>query len=383
MINTDRLCEEFRTLAAIASPSFHEGDIAAYLRQRLEELGAEVEIDSSASATGSESGNIIARIPPSDHSGAPLLLSAHMDTVSPAQGVTPVLKDGVFTSAGDTILGADDKSGIAQILEVVQVLRENNIPHPALEIIFTVCEEVGLLGAKHLDFSKLKARHGLVLDTSGVGTVARSAPCANKLKFSIKGRAAHAGLAPEHGISAIRIAAHAIGHMQLGRIDADTTANIGIIHGGQAINIVPDKVEMLGEARSFSQTGLQQQTEHMCAAVDAAAQHFAYPGTDGADAVAFAPTVECEVMADYPLMQVAKDAPLLHHLTQAAQRLGQKLEVGRSGGGSDANLFNAHGIVTLNLATGMNKVHSTAEFINVTDLVSVARLVLECVRTLP
>jgi len=383
MINTQRLCEEFRTLAAIASPSFHEGNIAAYLRKRLEELGAEVEVDDSAAATGSESGNIIARIPAYMHSGATLLLSAHMDTVSPAIGVTPVLKDGVFTSAGDTILGADDKSGIAQILEVVQVLGENKIPHPALELTFTVCEEVGLLGAKHLDFSKLKARQALVLDTSGVGTVARSAPCANKLKFSIKGRAAHAGLAPEYGVSAVRIAARAIEHMQLGRIDVDTTANIGIIHGGQATNIVPDKVEMLGEVRSFSQAALQQQTEHMCSALHAAAQHYAHSATGNSDDVAFTPTVECEIMADYPLMQVAKDAPLLQHLTQAAQRLGQKLEVGRSGGGSDANIFNANGIVTLNLATGMNKVHSTAEYIKVADLESVAHLVLECVRTLP
>ncbi len=383
MINTDRLCEEFRALAAIASPSFYEGNIAAYLHKRLEALGAEVEIDSSAAATGSESGNIIARISAYKHSGEPLLLSAHMDTVSPAVGVTPVLKGGIFTSAGDTVLGADDKSGIAQILEVVQVLREHEIPHPALEITFTVCEEVGLLGVKHLDFSKLKARQGLVLDTSGVGTVTRCAPCANKLKFSIKGRAAHAGLAPEHGISAIRIAARAIEHMQLGRIDTNTTANIGIIHGGQATNIVPDKVEIFGEVRSFSQIGLQQQTEHMCASLYAAAQHYAHSATGNSDDDAFTPKVECEIIADYPLMQVAKDTPLLQYLTQAAQRLGQKLEVGRSGGGSDANIFNANGIVTLNLATGMNKVHSTAEYIKVADLESVARLVLECVRTLP
>lgn len=383
MINTARLCEEFKALAAIASPSFQEGNIAAYLQKRLGELGAEVEVDSSAAATGSESGNIIARIPAFRHSGEPLLLSAHMDTVPPAMGVTPVLADGVFTSAGDTVLGADDKSGIAQILEVVQVLREDKVPHPALEIVFTVCEEVGLLGAKHLDFSRLRARQGLVLDTSGVGTVARCAPCANKLKFSISGRAAHAGLAPEYGVSAIRIAARAIEHMQLGRIDADTTANIGIIHGGQATNIVPDKVEMFGEARSFRQTGLQRQTEHMCAAVQAAAQHYVYSGTGAADDVAFTPMVECEILEDYPLMQVPADAPLLYQLTQAAQRLGQKLEVGRSGGGSDANVFNANGIVTLNLATGMNKVHSTAEYIKVADLESVARLVLECIRTLP
>lgn len=377
MIDTTRLCTEFETLAAIASPSFYEGQIAAYLHNRLEQLGAQVERDESAIATGSESGNIIARIPAYRHDGPPMLLSAHMDTVSPALGVTPVLKEGVFSSATDTVLGADDKSGIAQILEVVMILREQQIPHPPLELVFTVCEEVGLLGAKNLDFRALKSRHGLVLDTSGVGSVARCAPCANKLKFNIRGRAAHAGLDPEHGISAIRIAAHGIDQMRLGRIDEDTTANIGVIQGGQAINIVPSTVEVLGEVRSFSEEGLKDQTEHMCSCLRAAVSQYS-PSSDS-DEVG----VECEIIADYPLMNVPQDALVLHILRNAAETLGQDLEVGRSGGGSDANLFNAHGIVTLNLATGMNKVHSTSEYIRVADLESVAALVLECVRSMP
>lgn len=377
MIDTTRLCEEFTALATIASPSFHEGEIASYLLMRLQQVGASVERDSSAAATGSESGNIIARIPAYRHEGSPLLLSAHLDTVSPAQGVRPVLQDGIFTSAGDTVLGADDKSGIAQILEVVTVLREQNIPHPPLELVFTVCEEVGLLGVKNLDFAALDARHGFVLDTSGVGTVARSAPCANKLKFRIRGRASHAGLDPEHGISAIRIAAHGIDNMRLGRIDADTTANIGMIHGGQAINIVPAAVEMLGEVRSFSEEGLQRQTEHMCSCLHNAVRNYCDP-RDSSEV-----GVECEIVADYPLMNVAEDAPILQTLRNAAATLGQPLEVGRSGGGSDANLFNAHGITTLNLATGMNKVHSPSEYIRVADLESVAALLLECVRSIP
>ena len=382
MINTQRLCEEFSTLASISSPSFHEGEISAYLQCRLRLLGAEVEVDASASAIGSESGNIIAHFPGYMHDGAALLLSAHMDTVAPAQDVRPVLHDGVFTSGGDTVLGADDKSGIAQILETIKVLQERDLPHPPLDVVFTVCEEVGLLGAKHLDFKRLRATHGLVLDTSGVGSVAISAPCANRLKFTIRGRAAHAGIDPEHGISAIRIAARGIEHMQLGRIDALTTANIGIIHGGQATNIVPDSVEMQGEVRSFSTAGLERHTEHMRQAVQEAAHYYAQSTDSSGAAEEYIPAVACEIMADYPLMQVDADAPILQYLTRAAQHLGQDLEVGRSGGGSDANIFNANGIVTLNLATGMNKVHSTAEYIRVADLESVARLVLECVHTL-
>jgi tripeptide aminopeptidase len=377
MIDTQRLCHEFMSLTSIPSPSYYEGEIADYLHACLEKLGASVKRDSSAAATGSESGNIIARIPAYMHDGPALLLSAHMDTVSPARGVKPVLHNGVFTSAGDTVLGADDKSGIAQILEVVRVLREQHIPHPPLELVFTVCEEVGLLGAKNLDFKSLHARHGLVLDTSGVGSVARTAPCANKLKFRVHGRASHAGLDPEHGISAIRIAARGIEQMRLGRIDEDTTANIGVIHGGEAINIVPSTLDVLGEVRSFSEDGLKRQTEHMCSCLRDAARHYGDLNDPSAAGV------ECEIMADYPLMDVPEDAPLLLVLRRAATALGQPLDVGRSGGGSDANLFNAQGIVTLNLATGMNKVHSTQEYIRAADLESVAALLLECVRSLP
>ncbi|WP_316348119.1 M20/M25/M40 family metallo-hydrolase [Desulfuromonas acetoxidans] len=376
MINRQRISDEFFRLASISSPSFHEAEIADYLAQRFRELGAEVEMDETAGAIGGEAGNLIARFAAHQSSAPPLLLSAHMDTVSPADGVQPVLENGVFRSAGETVLGADDKSGIAEILEAICVLKEQNLPHPPLEVVITVCEEVGLLGAKHLDVSQLSARFGLVLDTSGVGTVAYKAPCANKLRFLIEGVESHAGLDPEHGISAIQVAAKAISAMKLGRIDEQTTANIGIIQGGQATNIVPRHVQLLGEARSFDEQALQQQTEHMIDCLrqvaDASVVEIHGESTQA--------QLTTEVMADYPLMDVPTDAPVLRRLCAAAERLGQPLEAGSSGGGSDANLFNQYGIQTVNLASGMQKVHSVNEFVLVDDLVSVADLVVAFVQ---
>ncbi|MEA3466137.1 MAG: M20/M25/M40 family metallo-hydrolase [Thermodesulfobacteriota bacterium] len=376
MINIERLCDEFSRLAAISSPSFHEGEIADYLHRRFFAMGAQVEIDDAAAKVKGESGNLIACFVGTDPAREPLLLSAHMDTVSPAQGVEPVLLDGVFRSAGETVLGADDKSGIAQIIEAIETLQDNEIPYPPLEVVISVCEEVGLLGVKQLDCSQLKARRGLVLDTSGVGSVAHKAPCANRLRFMVDGIEAHAGLDPEHGISAIVVASQAIAKMKLGRIDEETTANIGVVNGGQAVNIIPKRVQFMGEARSFDAEKLQRQTEHMTQCLHDAADA---SGVDIRGKQCRA-QVKVKVMADYPAMNIPLEAPVLQRLRQAAADLGQTFTVGSSGGGSDANIFNEHGIETANLATGMQQVHSVDEYIRVDDLVRVCRLLTEFIR---
>ena len=225
--------------------------MADYLRQRFAKLGATLIEDNASEQIGSQSNNLIFRIPGSKL-GKPLLLSAHMDTVGPAEGVEPILTDGVFRSAGNTILGADDKAGIAEIVEALEVLREQKIEHVPLEIAITVCEEVGLLGAKHLDFSLLSAKRGVALDTTGIAFVIHKAPAANRFTIQIIGQEAHAGVVPENGISSILIAARAISRMQLGRIDEETTANIGVIKGGQATNIIPRHTTLEGEVRSHN-----------------------------------------------------------------------------------------------------------------------------------
>ncbi len=376
MINATRLAQEFARQAAIESPSFGEGKISGYLQERFRELGARVVMDDAGPKAGSQSGNLIARFPARGKNSEPLMLSVHMDTVSPTEGVSPVLKDGVFTSEGDTILGADDKAGIAEIIEALEVVRENGIPHGPIEVLVTICEEVGLLGAKLLDYSKISARRGLALDTSGVDLVIHRAPCANKMLYEITGREAHAGIAPELGVSAIQVAARAIDRMRLGRIDHETTANIGVIAGGQATNIVPRKVVLQGEARSHDAAKLVRQTDHMRACLEEACHELAVRIDDRPVRA----QVKGEVVADYPLMAVPREAGIIRLLEQAAGSLGRKLEVRSAGGGSDANIFNSHGIETVILGTGMTNVHSVNESVSVADMVRVAELLVEVLR---
>jgi tripeptide aminopeptidase len=376
MIKTERLTEEFARLAAIASPSSREGEVSRYLMRRFRLLGAEVYMDDAGEKVGSESGNLIASLAGCGKESEPLMLSAHMDTVEPAIGVKPVLQNGVFTSAGETVLGADDKSGIAEIVEALEVIREQNIPHGPIEVIITICEEVGLLGAKFLDYARIKSRRGLALDTSEVDLVICCAPSANKLCFEITGREAHAGIAPEKGISAIEVAARAVSRMKLGRIDAETTANIGTIHGGQATNIVPRTVVMEGETRSHDSGKLASQTEHMVACVTEAARQLERE-IDGQSVCA---DVFSEVTSDYPIMAVSEEASIIRLVEQAAARLGRKVEVKAAGGGSDGNIFNSHGIETVILGTGMSHIHTVEESVRVEDMVRVAELLVEIIR---
>ncbi|MEJ2197515.1 MAG: M20/M25/M40 family metallo-hydrolase, partial [Desulfuromonadales bacterium] len=265
MVNRQRLSDEFARLAAINSPPLHENAIARYLVGRLENLGAEVLFDNAAEATGGEVGNLVASFAGQGRSSEPILFSVHMDTVEPGGQVEPVLRDGVFFSAGDTVLGADDKAGVAELIEALQVIRERKIPHGPLEVVITIAEEIGLVGAKHLDFGLLKSRRGYALDTEGTGWMVLKAPAANILQIEIEGIAAHAGMAPELGLSAIQTASLAISRMHLGRIDQQTTANIGKIEGGVARNIVPQNVSIIGEARSHDTDKLESQTAHMLA----------------------------------------------------------------------------------------------------------------------
>ncbi len=376
MINQQRLCQEFVCLTAIDSPPLKEGAIAVYLEKRFRELGAEVLFDHAAAKTGGQTGNLIARLPGYDSDAEPILFSVHMDTVEPGGQVKAVLHDGVFSSAGQTILGADDKAGVAELIEALEVVREQKIRHAPLEIVVTIAEEIGLVGAKALDYTLLRARSGYALDTEGVGWMVLRAPGANHLQIEIEGLASHAGMAPEQGLSAIQTAAIAIARMRLGRIDHETTANIGRIEGGVARNIVPQKVTIVGEARSHDPDKLRQQTEHMLACCEKAAGMM----TCTRDGIEVRPRVRADVRADFPSMSVAEDAPTVMRAKRAAATLGQELKVRLGGGGSDANMFNSYGIETIILATGMKKVHTHDEFVAVADMVTVTELLVELMR---
>lgn len=376
MINRQRLSDEFARLAAITSPPLREGAIARYLAERLAALGAEILFDRADQATGGEIGNLIAYFPAAGKDSEPLLMSVHMDTVEPDGEVVPVLNDGIFTSASGTILGADDKAGIAELIEALEVLREQRIPRGPVEVVVTIAEEIGLVGAKHLDYSLLRARHGFALDTTGMGHMVLRAPGANRMQVEIIGRESHAGVAPEQGISAIQTAALAIAEMRLGRIDPETTANFGKIEGGVARNIVPGRVSLEGEARSHDPKKLEEQTAHMAACFERAAK--AMTRTIGGETVR--PQLRIDIQPDYPRMAVAEDAPVVRLAQAAATAAGQELSIKLGGGGSDANIFNGHGIETIILATGMRDVHSPKESVAVDDMVSVAELLVEILR---
>lgn len=353
MINQDRLVSTFLELVRIDSPSGQEEEIARHLTAELRSLGLTVERDTT--------GNIIARLA---EEGQPILLNAHMDTVQPGRGVKPVIEDGVIKSDGSTILGADDKSGVAVILEVLRVLVEQDLAHPPLEVALTVSEEKGLKGAKGLDLTRLRAQEGIVLDSGGeIGTIVISAPSQDKIRAVVHGKAAHAGVEPEKGINAILVAAEAITAMPLGRIDEETTANLGRIQGGTATNIVPDQAEIEGEARSRDERRLEAQVQAMTEALKKAANRH------GA-------TVEIDVQRSYSTFKLSEEDGIVRRAVAAARTLGLTPALVPSGGGSDANIFNAAGITTINISAGMEKVHTKEEQVAVADMVKCAEFLL-------
>jgi len=369
MVNRERLVEEFMAFVRIDSESRHEAQMAALLAEKLKQLGCEVTIDKADTKTGADTGNVIARFS-GKRDVPPVLFSAHMDTVAPGKGVNPVWENGIIHSEGPTILGADDKAAIAAILEALCVLKENALPHGDIELVFTVCEEIGLSGVKFLDFSSLRSKIGYVLDSNGpAGTIVNKGPAQDEIYAEVKGKAAHAGINPEEGINAIQVASRAITNMRLGRIDHETTANIGVISGGLAINIVPDSVVIKGECRSLREEKRIEQTRVMCQALEQAAKDV------GAE-------VHLAVETVYPAMWVSEEAAVVKLAKKAALAIGLKPIVQSTGGGSDTHIFNENGISAVNLGIAMQKVHTVDEFIRVDDLLLDASYVVSIITSL-
>ena len=396
-MNPDHLIDTFLDLVAIESPSFHEAPMAAHCARLLAELGFSVEFDDSAPRTGSDSGNLIARLPGT----APgrLALSAHLDTVRPCAGITveravvpgadlgPAYADEVdvevLRSAGDTILSADDKAGIAAILEGVRATLEAGAPRPDLTVLLTTGEEESLRGSSALaegalawpvdlpsacghDAAGASGEGSLpcyVLDADGrPGTVIVGAPCHWTMDAVFHGRAAHAGVEPEAGVSAIALAAAAVASMALGRLDEATTANVGVIDGGSAVNVVPAACRVQGECRSLHPERAEAQRDAMTLACEQAA---ALGGG----------SVEMAWRRDYPAVLVGEDDPLVAHAMAAARAAGLEPRLARTGGGADANVLGEKGAHAVTLGIGMANFHSVDEFIAVADLEADARWV--------
>lgn len=355
MINEHRLVQTFLELVAIDSPSGHEEAISEHLAGRLSALGAETYRDAHH--------NLIARWP--QGRGDWVMLSAHLDTVGQDVGVKPLVHEGVIYSDGTTILGADDKSGIAVAIETALSMREDGLPHPPIEMVFTVGEETTMRGAKLLDKSVLLSRRGYILDSPGpIGTIVVSAPGQDSFEMIFRGKKAHAGEDPEKGINAIRVASEAIAGMALGRIDWETTSNIGVIHGGLATNIVPDEVRVLGEARSRDSTKLAAQRAAMVAVAQEAA------GRHGVG-------VDVTVTHSHDPYRWDERTPPVAAAISAARRLGIEPILHDAGGGTDGNVFRENGIVCVPLSTGMADVHTSGEHIAVSDMVRATQFMRE------
>jgi len=374
MINRKRLAETFKFLVQIDSVSKEEGVIANEIKKILESLGAETFVDNAGDKIGGNSGNLIAKFK-GNTKAPPLLLNAHMDTVEPGRGVTALLENGTFTSNGTTILGADDKSAIAILLETLTILKENDLPYGPLDLVFTVCEEIGLQGAKHLDLNAVTAKYGFALDATDTEGIVTRAPSANHLEFTVHGKDAHAGAAPEKGINAISLACKAIAKLELGRIDQETTCNIGIIEGGIATNIVPNLVKVKGEVRSHDEEKLNKITNEIVFSFNEVIEN--YKKINPNDEL---PRVEINLKKDFPRTHIPDNHPVIKLATRAAENLGRKMKTKTTGGGADANIFFEKGIFTGVLGTGMRDMHTVRESIKLDDMVRTAELLLEIIR---
>jgi tripeptide aminopeptidase len=352
LINRDRLVETFIELIGIDSPSFGEREISSVLAAKLRAAGCAVEIQEygrSVNLLAFRQGNIPHALP--------IMLSAHMDTIEPTAGITFSAGDGRIRTTGQTVLGADDKSALAQIIEAVTVIHERQLPHGDIEIVLSSAEEKGLVGARNLDFGRLRSRYALVLDSVGeVGKMITAAPTQITYEMAISGRSAHAGIEPEKGINAICVTAAVISQVPDGRIDEVTTANVGIIHGGKATNVVPKEVIVRGEVRSHNAATLEETKRKIFEAArkTAAASHAGVRITEG---------------EEYRSFSISSSEPFLKFLEGVFRECGTEPVYAITGGGSDANVFHCHGIMAVNISTGMQNVHSTDEYIEIRELV--------------
>ena len=375
-VNRDRLRNLLLDLVRIDSLSRRERACAMRLKREMEQVGAVCRFDNAAEKVKGEVGNLIARIEGTVPGAPPLLICAHMDTVSPGEGVKPIVDGDIIRTDGTTVLGGDDKSGCAIICETLYQLREQQIPHGPVEAVFTVCEEIGLLGAKHLDLNLVQAREGLVYDSDAPGYLFIRAPGAKALRFTVSGLEAHAGMAPERGLSAIKIASEAIASMRLGRIDSETTANLGLIEGGRALNIIPNHVVVRGEARSRDNTKLERQVAHMIGCFEDAVARASVT----LEGRRFDARLEYTAHTEYEPMSLPDEAPIVRKVVEAARRAGRVVKPEATGGGCDANILNRRGFVVANLGTGMRDIHTVREWLNINDMVSTTEVTLELIR---
>ncbi len=356
----------FVDLVQIGSPYGHEAAVGAWVAERLANWGVVVGQDAAGAKIGGDSGNVIARLP-GTRSGTPIMFCAHLDTVPHSGRVTPVIEDGVARSRGDTILGADNKASVAAILEATRRLATYRIPHSAVDLVFTVMEEAGCRGAAALDLGALSARVGFVFDHAGkIGSYVSDSPAGYLITVAYKGRAAHAGLSPELGRSAILAAARAIGLFRTGRVGVAGTVNVGVIQGGVAHNIVADECRFTVDIRSRSQAEADSLVAEVSAHCEAA----------GADVGC---RLELNVQEKYRAYSAKPGDVVVSRAEAALQTCGATPSAVYAGSGSDACVFNARGLPCVNLGSGMENIHTSDEMISLVDIERMVDVILAIV----
>lgn len=366
MIAEENVKKTFAELVAIDSPSLGEREMADHIKRMFGDLGIELIEDNSSQITGSTAGNLYGYL--RGNGDEPILLSAHMDTVMPAFGKKAIFhSDGSITSDGTTVLGADDLSGITAIYEAVRYLKLHHIEHRDVELLFTTGEELYCKGAKAFDYTKIKAKSALVLDLSGeIGNAAYAAPTILSFEVSVQGKAAHAGFCPEDGIHAIKAVCEAVAALPQGRIDEATTANIGMISGGDGINIVPEKCIVKGEIRSLSHEKAMAVAEKYRSVFLESAAHY------GAQA-------EWVQQIDIKAYEIDPDSRIINEYKRALSQLDIVSHLNKTFGGSDNNVFAQNGIEGIVIATSMNNVHSCKEWANVSEIVQIAEVLIRMI----
>lgn len=377
MINKQRMLDHVLELMKIDSESFHEREIAERLKRECEELGGEAQFDDAGDKVDGEVGNLFVRFAGTASDAEPIFLSAHMDTVIPGRGVQPVVKGSRVVTDGSTILGADDKAGCSVIVEAVRALKESGTPHGPIEICFSICEEKGLMGAKLFDTSVCESKFGIVLDSDDPAVATTRGPAADRMHWTIHGRESHAGVEPEKGISALKIAATAIASVSFGRIDEETTSNIGLLEGAGATNIISKKVDVYGEARSTDAEKLDRETERLSDAFHRAVDNAPTVEIDGKTHRA---RLEEKIERDYEALDVPDDSPVVTLLTEAADKLGHPIRPDVTGGGCDANVYNARGIECVNLGCGMQDIHTVDEWMDIEQFHRAGAIVFESLK---
>jgi tripeptide aminopeptidase len=363
----ERVTSEFVGIVQIDSLSLKEEKMFAYLQKRLENLPVSMEfLPYTIQDIGMSSGNLIVRVPATAPNRRTVFFDSHVDTVEPGIGIKPVIVGNKVRSDGKTVLGSDDKAGVAAMIIAVEELCKSKVPHGEVLFIFTSAEEIGLTGVHHLDFTKIRADYGFILDSHGkVGGVIVAAPHHFGYTITVKGKASHAGIAPEKGISAIKIAAKIVSSLPQGKLGKNSVANIGMIDGGVATNIIPEECVIKGEFRCHIYSDAMVMKKQITETVS---RH-----RDGAK------KVELKFNEMYKGFSYDPKDPILRLVHKAIQSIGLKPRYERTGGGSNTNLYNQNKIASLTLAVGMTNVHSTDEYIETDDLENLTKLILKIV----